>query len=79
MVASHAPDTGDLAHNPGMCHDWESNQQPFGSQAGVQSTEPHEPGREKILLIIFLSDEELALRTYLELKNHTKPPNFKNG
>ena len=25
-VASHAPSTGDLAHNPGMCPDWESNQ-----------------------------------------------------
>ena len=33
--------TGDLAHNPGMCPDWESNQQTFGSQAGTQSTEPH--------------------------------------
>ena len=33
------------AHNPGMCPDWESNRQPFGSQAGVQSTEPHQPGR----------------------------------
>ena len=33
-----------LAHNPGMCPDWESNQQPFGSQAGTQSTEPHQPG-----------------------------------
>ena len=27
----HAP-TGDLACNPGMCPDWESNQPPFGSQ-----------------------------------------------
>ena len=44
MVASPAPLTGDLAHNPGMCPDWESNQQPFGSQAGAQSTEPHQPG-----------------------------------
>ena len=35
---------GDLAHNPGMCPDWESNRQPFGSQAGAQSTEPHQPG-----------------------------------
>ena len=26
------PATGDLAHNPGMCPDWESNWQPFGSQ-----------------------------------------------
>ena len=36
VVASHAPPTGDLAHNPGMCPDWESNQQPFGSQAIAQ-------------------------------------------
>ena len=30
--------------NPDMCHDWESNRQPFGSQASTQSTEPHQPG-----------------------------------
>ena len=31
------------AYNPGLCPDWESNQQqqPFGSQASAQSTEPH--------------------------------------
>ena len=46
VVASHAPPTGDLAHNPGMCPNWESNQQPFGSQALAQSTEPHQPGLE---------------------------------
>ena len=44
VVASHTPPTGDLACNPGMCPDWESNQRPFGSQAGTQSTEPHQPG-----------------------------------
>ena len=33
VVASRAPPTGDLAHNPGMCPDCELNQQPFGSQA----------------------------------------------
>ena len=33
-----------LAHNPGICTDWESNWWPFGSQAGIQSTEPHQPG-----------------------------------
>ena len=44
VVASHTPPTGDLAHNPGMCPDWESNQQPFGLQSGTQSTEPHQPG-----------------------------------
>ena len=26
VVASHALPTGDLAHNPGMCPDWELNQ-----------------------------------------------------
>ena len=30
VVASCAPPTGDLACNPGMCTDWESNQQCFG-------------------------------------------------
>ena len=44
VVASHAPPTGDLAHNPGMCPDWESNRQPFGSQASTESTEAHQPG-----------------------------------
>ena len=44
MVASHAPRNGDLARNPGLCPDWESNWRPVGSQAGAQSTEPHQPG-----------------------------------
>ena len=44
VVAFHAPPTGDQAHNPGMCPDWESNQQPFGLQSGAQSTELHQPG-----------------------------------
>ena len=26
---------GDLAHNPGMCPDWESNHWPFGSKAAL--------------------------------------------
>ena len=32
VVTSRAPCTEDLACNPGMCPDWESNWQPFGSQ-----------------------------------------------
>ena len=32
----HAPPTGDLACNTGMCPDWELNRQFFGSQAGTQ-------------------------------------------
>ena len=34
----------DLDCNPGICPDWELNWQPFGLQAGTQSTEPHQPG-----------------------------------
>ena len=42
-VSSHVPPTGDLACNPGVCPDRESNQWPFGSQASTQSAEPHQP------------------------------------
>ena len=31
VVASHMSPTGDLAPNPVMCPNWESNQRPFGS------------------------------------------------
>ena len=41
VVASCTPPTGDLAHNPGVCPDWESNQWPFSLQASTQSTEPY--------------------------------------
>ena len=51
-VSSCMPATGDLACNPGMYPDWESNWWPFGSQTGTQSTEPHQPGL--ILVIYFI-------------------------
>ena len=41
---SNAAPTEDLASNPGMYHDWESNQWPFGLQASAEFTEPHQPG-----------------------------------
>ena len=44
VVASHTPQSGDLARNPGMCPDWDLNRQPFGLQADTQSTEPQQPG-----------------------------------
>ena len=44
VVAPLVPPTGDLAFNQGMCLDWESNLQPFGSQSGAQFTEPYQPG-----------------------------------
>ena len=40
----HSPCWGNLACNPGMCHRLGSNQQPFCSQAGTQSTEAYQPG-----------------------------------
>ena len=45
------PPIGDLAHNPGMCHDWELNWQPFGLQGGNQSTEPYQPGLKVLFLM----------------------------
>ena len=50
VVDSHSPHTGDLAHNPRMCPDWESNQWPFGAQSGAKSTEPHQPGQDPTVL-----------------------------
>ena len=41
LVASHTPQTEDLAYNPDMCP--ESNLQPFYSQADTQSTKTHQP------------------------------------
>ena len=52
-VASWAPLTGDTAHSPGMCPDWESNWWPFGSQAGTHPTEPHQPGLNFVSWTIF--------------------------
>ena len=42
--------TIDLTCNPGMCPDWELNQWLFGLQASTQSTEPHQPGLQTIVL-----------------------------
>ena len=47
-ATSPNPTTRDLACNPGMCPDWESNQRPFGLQSSTQSTEPHQPGHSNI-------------------------------
>ena len=46
LAASCMHPTRDLAHSPGMHPDWESNWGPFNSQAGTQSTEPHQPGQQ---------------------------------
>ena len=43
VVASLTLPTG-RTPGPQPSPGWESNQQPYGSQAGAQSTEPHRPG-----------------------------------
>ena len=43
-VASHTTPSKDLACNPGMCPDWESNLRPLSLQAGAQTTELFQPG-----------------------------------
>ena len=53
VVASRMSPTGDLAHNPGMCPDWELNQWPFGSQVVAQSIEWCQPGL--FLFLFFLT------------------------
>ena len=54
LPLTHAP-TGVLAHNPGMCPDWELNQQPFALGDNTQPTDPHWSGpfKKKFFFLIF--------------------------
>ena len=56
------PQLGYLTCNLGMCPDWELNWQSFSSQAGAQSTEPHQPGHH---LRFFIKHKQLAIWTIL--------------
>ena len=51
VAASCVPPNGDLAHNPGMCPDWEWIQRSFGSQARAQSSELYQPGNSTSFLL----------------------------
>ena len=55
------PPTGDLAHNLGMCPDWESNLWLFASQAGTQPTEPHKQGQGGHFILLFRKAEKQFL------------------
>ena len=48
VVASCSPPTGDLAHSPDVCLDWELNRLPFGSRR--LSLNSH-PARAEVLFI----------------------------
>ena len=63
-VASGTLTTGDLAGNPGIFSDWESNWQPFGSQASTHSTEPHQPGLSSPFFFLAIL---LILATFSEI------------
>ena len=75
VVASHAPPTGGLAGNPGMCPDWELNRQHFSLQACTQFTDPRQPGLKlnflKIQYKIFASSNSLS---FLDNGMHTGCP-----
>ena len=53
-VASPMPPIRDLAHNTGMCPDWELNWRPFGFQASTQSIEPYLPEQIHLLIGLFV-------------------------
>ena len=76
MVASCVTPSGYLACNPGMCPDWELNQQPFGSQASTQSTEQHQPGLSLQFLglpLLLLAPYDLDVGTFKVVSEVPKP------
>ena len=68
--ASCVPPTGDLAHNPGICPNWELNWQPFHLQASTESTEPHQPGWKEVILMREISS---IIGECLESSEGSKP------
>ena len=77
VIPSHTPPSGDLAYNSGMCPDWDLNWRPFGSQAGTQSTEPHQPGLNLIYLechppspLPHTQTRYITLPKYVQRKRH---------
>ena len=63
-----------LACNPGMSPDWESNQQPLGSQAVTQSSEPYQSGRLVVNFIRTIAD--VSHKTYSRIILKTWKPTF---
>ena len=54
LTASHMPPARDLAYNPDMCPDWESNQRPLALQDSAKPTESHWPRLLQLFKIIYL-------------------------
>ena len=66
VVASPMPPTGNLACNPGLCPDWESNQQPFGSQPTLNTLNYTSQGL-KMIFLCYMYLPQLKKKTF----NHT--------
>ena len=65
VVASHMPTTGDLACNPGMCPDWESNQRPFDRRPALNPLSHTSQGFKFKLRTILGFLEKTGLRLLL--------------
>ena len=65
---SHAPPHWGPGPQPRHVPNWESNQRPFGSQAGTQSTEPHQPGL--LLTLKYRSLSEMSFWFPHHMLNH---------
>ena len=50
------PPTGDLARHPGMCPDWESNQQPFGLQPALNTLSHPSQGLKFLIYVLYSLD-----------------------
>ena len=75
LVASCTPPNGDLAYNPGMCPDWESDWRPFSFQAGTQSIEPHQPRLRQFFIVSFRQ----SARTWADLNGALLALNLSKG
>ena len=67
VVVSQVPPIGNLACNPGVCPDRESNWQPCRSQASAQSTDPHQPGCFLFLKIVFIDSIQNQTKVHMIL------------
>ena len=59
------PPTGDLARNPGTCPDQELNLWPFDTQAGTQSSEPHQPGLYLLSIVLLHTSSAYSYKTHV--------------
>ena len=76
MVASHVPPTGDLACNPGMCPDRESNQQPFDLQPSLNPLSHTSQGKHKTFcqIDLMVNTNQLPGEAQTEQIKQKNPP-----